>query len=101
MPGWPYSFVGALETGCTSWGALLDAVRLGPADDATAVTAAQLRDVTDRLMQAGHWQPGDPEILIVMDSGYDVAYLSHALADLPVAPQFGAEVGPLELVTRS
>ncbi len=39
VPGWPYSFVAALETGRTSWVALLDAVRLGPADDATAVTA--------------------------------------------------------------
>ena len=43
-----------------SWTAVLDAVRLGPADDATAVTAAQLRDVVDRLITAGHWQPGDP-----------------------------------------
>jgi hypothetical protein len=29
IPGWPYSFVAALETGRTSWTALLDAVRLG------------------------------------------------------------------------
>ena len=64
--------------------ALLDAVRLGPADDATMVTAAQLRDVVERLTQAGHWRSGDAEILIVMDAGYDVAYLSHALQDLPV-----------------
>ena len=84
MPGWPYSFVAALESGRTSWVGLLDAVRLGPADVATLVTAAQLRDVIERLTQAGHWQPGDPEIPIVMDSGYDVAYLSHTLADLPV-----------------
>jgi len=27
IPGWPYSFVAALETGPTSWTALLDAVR--------------------------------------------------------------------------
>ncbi|MGW3926444.1 NF041680 family putative transposase, partial [Streptomyces sp. NPDC005093] len=84
IPGWPYSFVAALETGRTSWCALLDAQRLGPADDATAVTADQLREVVDRVRTAGHWSDGDPEILIVMDSGYDVAYLSHALADLPV-----------------
>ncbi|MEU5894328.1 NF041680 family putative transposase [Streptomyces sp. NPDC047461] len=84
VPGWPYSFVAALETGRTSWVALLDAVRLGRADDATQVTARQLRDVVVRLVTAGHWQPGDPEILIVMDSGYDTAYLSHILADLPV-----------------
>ncbi|MFJ1626175.1 transposase, partial [Streptomyces sp. NPDC088190] len=84
VPGWPYSFVAALETGRTSWVALLDAVRLGPADDATAVTAAQLRSVVERLILAGQWKPGDPRMLIVMDSGYDVAYLSHALADLPL-----------------
>lgn len=84
MPGWPYSFVAALESGRTSWVALLGAVGLGPEDDATAVTAAQLRDVVERLTQAGHWKPGDPEILIVMDAGYDVTNLSHVLADLPV-----------------
>lgn len=84
VPGWPYSFVAALEAGRTSWVALLDAVRLGQADDATQVTASQLRDVVSRLTLAGHWRPGDPEILIVMDSGYDIAYLSHVLADLPV-----------------
>lgn len=84
VPGWPYSFVAALESGRTSWVALLDAVRLGSADDATLLTAAQLRGVVERLMQAGHWRPGDPEILIVMDAGCDVTRLSHALADLPV-----------------
>ena len=63
---------------------MLDAVRLGPADDATAVTAAQLRDVVDRLITAGHWQPGDPDILIVIDAGYDVTRLAFVLADLPV-----------------
>jgi hypothetical protein len=35
-------------------------------------------------MQTGQWHEGDPEIVVVMDSGYDVAYLSYALADLPV-----------------
>ena len=84
IPGWPYSFVAALETGRTSWTAVLDAVRLGPADDATAVTAAQLRAVIDRLVAAGHWQPGDPDILIVADAGYDITRLAYVLADLPV-----------------
>ncbi|MFF4831814.1 transposase [Streptomyces sp. NPDC001315] len=84
VPGWPYSFVAALESGRTSWVALLDAVRLGPADDATTVTAVQLHDVVRRLTSAGHWRPGDPDMLIVMDPGYDVAYLTHALANLPV-----------------
>src|SRR5215468_9966253 len=57
IPGWPYSFVAALETGRTSWTAVLDVIRLGPADDATAVTAAQLREVVGRLIAAGSgWQ---------------------------------------------
>jgi hypothetical protein len=84
IPGWPYSFVAALEPGRTSWTAVLDAVRLGPADDATAVTAAQLRAVVGRLTAAGHWRDGDPDILIVMDAGYDVTRLAFVLADLPV-----------------
>lgn len=84
IPGWPYSFVAALETGRTSWTAVLDAVRLGPADDATASTAAQLREVVERLTAAGHWCAGDPDILIVTDAGYDITRLAHVLADLPV-----------------
>jgi hypothetical protein len=54
IPGWPYSFVAALEPGRTSWTAVLDVVRLGPADDATAVTAGRLRAVVGRLITAGH-----------------------------------------------
>lgn len=84
IPGWPYSFVAALESGRTSWTQVLDAVRLGPADDATAVTAAQLREVVNRLIAAGHWRPGDPPILIVADTGYDITRLAFVLADLPV-----------------
>jgi DDE superfamily endonuclease len=84
IPGWPYSFVAALEPGRSSWTALLDAVRLGPDDDATAVTAAQLREVVGRLRAAGHWRAGDADILIVFDAGYDVTRLAFLLADLPV-----------------
>ena len=63
IPGWPYSLVVALEPGRTSWTLPLDAVRLGPADDATEVTAAQVREVAERLIAAGHWRqrrPGHP-----------------------------------------
>jgi DDE superfamily endonuclease len=83
IPGWPYSLVAALEPGRTSWTLPLDAVRLGPADDATAVTAAQVRDVVMRLIEAGHWHAGDPDILIVFDSGYDLTRLAWLLRDLP------------------
>jgi hypothetical protein len=84
IPGWPYSFVAALEPGRTSWTALLDAVRLGPDHDPTAVTATQLRDLVGRLRAAGQHHDGDPEILVVLDAGYDVHRLAFLLADLPV-----------------
>ncbi|MDN3060561.1 hypothetical protein PH213_39850 [Streptomyces sp. SRF1] len=48
-----------LEPGATSWTAIPDAVRPAPADDATAITGAQLRGVVERLIAAGHWQAGD------------------------------------------
>ena len=70
IPGWPYSWVVALEPGRTSWTLPLDAVRLGPEDDATEVTAAQLRDVVTRVIAAGRWHEGDPDMLAVLDSGY-------------------------------
>jgi hypothetical protein len=84
IPGWPYSFVAALETGPTSWTALLDAVRLTPNDDATEVSAMQLRTVITTLIEAGHRGQGDPLIVVVADAGYDVARLAYLLADLPV-----------------
>jgi DDE superfamily endonuclease len=74
----------ALETGRSSWTAPLDAVRLAPGDDAATVTAAQLRDVVARLVAADQWRPGDPDILIVADAGYDASRLSYLLRDLPV-----------------
>jgi DDE superfamily endonuclease len=84
IPGWPYSVVAALEPGRTSWTAPLDAVRPGPGDDETEVTAAQVRDVVERLITAGQWREGDPAILVVFDAGYDTARLSWLLKDLPV-----------------
>jgi DDE superfamily endonuclease len=84
IPGWPYSVVAALEPGRTSWTAVLDAVRLGPADDEAAVTATQVRDVVARLAAAGHWRAGDPPILVIFDAGYDVTRLAFLLARLPV-----------------
>ncbi|SDZ19378.1 DDE superfamily endonuclease [Geodermatophilus africanus] len=84
IPGWPYQVVAALESGPTSWTAVLDVVRLHPADDATVATAAQLRAVVGRLRAAGYWRSGDPPIMVVLDAGYDVIQLAFVLADLPV-----------------
>jgi hypothetical protein len=84
VPGWPYSFVAALGPGASSWALPLDAVRLGPGDDEAEVTAAQLREVTGRLIAAGHWKDGDPDIIIALDSGYPATRLAHLLKGLPV-----------------
>jgi hypothetical protein len=84
IPGWPCSFVAALEPGRSGWTALLDAMRLDPAEDPTVVAAKQLREVIERLRAAGHWREGDPDILVVFDAGYDVTRLAFLLADLPI-----------------
>ncbi len=84
IPGWPYSIVVALETGRTSWTAVLDAVRLGPGADVAAVTTVQLREVVERLVAAGQWKQGDPNVLVVLDAGYDAPRIAHLLGDLPV-----------------
>lgn len=84
VPGWPYSLAAVLGPGRSSWTAPLDIMRIGPTDDVTQVTAAQIRDLLDRLTASGQWREGDPSILIVLDSGYDIVRLSHVLADLPI-----------------
>lgn len=73
IPGWPYSVIAALETGRTSWTQVLDALRLA------AVTAAQVRALLIRLIEAGQWRPGDPDILLVFDAGYDLPCLAFLL----------------------
>jgi hypothetical protein len=40
--------------------------------------------VIERLSAAGHWRPGDPDIVIVAHTGYDISRLGHVLAELPV-----------------
>ncbi|MFD8570091.1 NF041680 family putative transposase [Streptomyces sp. NPDC059639] len=84
VPGWPYSFVAALESGRTSWCQILDALRLGPADDVAEVTASQVRRVVTDLIEMGRWKPGDRDILIVFDAGYDAPRMAHLLDGLPV-----------------
>ncbi|MEH0400846.1 hypothetical protein QA808_00960 [Streptomyces sp. B21-089] len=53
-------------------------------DDATAVTAVQLRAVAERLVSVGQRVPRDSDSVIVMDAGYDVTRLAWVLRDLPV-----------------
>jgi hypothetical protein len=84
IPGWPYQVAAALGGGRSSWTGPLDAVRLGPEDDLNTVTVAQIRGLLARLEQAGQWQGGDPPVLFVLDSGYDIVRLTWLLRDEPV-----------------
>ncbi|MGW6795225.1 transposase [Streptomyces chartreusis] len=60
IPVWPYSVVAALETGRTASTAVLDEIRLEPGADLAAVTTAQIREVTERLIATGQWREGAP-----------------------------------------
>src|ERR671923_94629 len=64
IPGWPYSVIAALEPGRTSWTAVLDAIRLGPDDDETAVTAAWDR-VHPRLTHRAAWLDHDGPLPVI------------------------------------
>ncbi|WP_255752950.1 transposase [Kitasatospora sp. A2-31] len=75
VPGRPYSVITALEPGRSSWTAPLDAIRLTPGDDAAQATAQQLRDLVERMISAGQWQPGEPDLLVGADAGYDAPRL--------------------------
>ncbi len=48
------------------------------------MTAAQVREVITRLIEAGHWRDGNPPVLVIFDAGYDPMRLAYQLADLPV-----------------
>lgn len=76
--------VAALETGRTSWTAVLDAVRLAPEAEVAAATIAQIREVVERLLAAGQWRDGDPPILVVLDASSDAPRIADLLGHLPV-----------------
>ncbi|WP_330090337.1 NF041680 family putative transposase [Nocardiopsis codii] len=84
VPGWPYSMIVALEEGSTSWCAPLDVARLPPGADETDFTATRVRALIDRLIAANHHHGGDPDIVVVVDAGYDSPRLAYLLTDLPV-----------------
>ena len=83
-PGLAVLGLAALEPGRTSWTLPLDAVRLGPADDATEVTAAQVREVVGRIIAAGHWPTATRTSWSSSTPVYDLTRLAWLLRDLPV-----------------
>ncbi|MFJ7497999.1 transposase [Streptomyces sp. NPDC097727] len=84
IPGWPYQVAAALGGGRSSWTGPLDAIRLNPEDDLNTVTVTQIRGLLARLEQAGQRRDGDPPVLFVLDSGYDIVRLTWLLRKEPV-----------------
>ncbi|MGY3061806.1 hypothetical protein ACVWZD_006104 [Streptomyces sp. TE3672] len=48
------------------------------------MTTVQIREVVERLVAADQWRPGDPKVLVVLDTGYDAPRIAHLLDDLPL-----------------
>jgi hypothetical protein len=86
IPGWPFCLAAGLEWGATSWTAPLDAVRIGPDQDATVATVAQLGRVVAGLAAAG-CLAGRPAPVFVFDSGYDLTRTSYLTARAGLAVQ--------------
>nr|WP_277752195.1 transposase [Streptomyces sp. C] len=55
-----------------------------PGADLAAVTAVQVREVVERLIAAARWQRGQPDVLVVLDAGYDAHRIAHLLTDMPI-----------------
>jgi hypothetical protein len=84
IPGWPFLFVAALSPGASSWAQVVDAQRLGPDDDLTTITFRRVHAVVKRLVKCGAWQAGDPNVLVVLDAGFEVCRLAWLLKGEPV-----------------
>jgi hypothetical protein len=79
VAGWAYQWLAQLSFERDSWTAPLDARRVHPTENATAVAIEQVAALAARL-------PASEAVpLFVFDAGYDSLQLTQGLADLPVA----------------
>ncbi|WP_419198004.1 transposase [Nocardia vinacea] len=83
VPGWEFQWVMGLEWGSSSWTQPLDARRLAEGSCPVVSTADQIRDLAERLGQRDG-AAGRPAPLFILDQGYAVAALTHALDGLEV-----------------
>ncbi len=79
VAGWAYQWLAQLGFERDGWTAPLDARRVHPAENPTAVAAEQIAALVRRR------PPAAPAPLFVFDAGYDSAQLTTALADTPAA----------------
>jgi hypothetical protein len=84
IPGWEFQWAVGLEWGTNSWTHPVDVIRPGPRSETALATAGQIRALVARLKQAGRaGGPDQPVPLMLMDSGFPAAQLTHLLADVP------------------
>ncbi len=79
VAGWSYQWVCGLDWAHDSWTAPMDVRRIPVSSGTTALTVAQVADLTDRL-HASDPDAGVP--MFVFDAGYDPIALTHELADV-------------------
>ena len=84
IPDRPYSFVAVWEAGPTSSDGVAGRGGSGPGRRPDRGRCRQIREVVNRLREAGHQAPGDANIRIVLDAGHDVTRPAFLLAGLPV-----------------
>lgn len=81
LPGWPISVLAGLSWGADSWVDPLEARRIAPGEDHTAVLIAQASALLADLEAAGRCGPGTPAPLVMFDAGYPATRIAYALAD--------------------
>lgn len=80
LPGWPISILVGLSWGASSWVDPLDARRIVPGCDHTAVLIAQVQALMADLEASRRCGPGAVAPLVMFDSGYPATLIGHALA---------------------
>ena len=80
LPGWSYSMVVGIGWGSSSWVDPVEARRLAPDDEHTAVTVAQVRDLLADLAATGKQLPAAAPPLVLLDAGNDPSALAHELS---------------------
>jgi DDE superfamily endonuclease len=84
LPGWHYSLMVGLHWGSCSWVDPVQARRIRPSEDPTALTLTQVNDLLADLAATAAYKEGDPPPLVIFDAGYDATALAHELSNKPV-----------------
>lgn len=80
LPGWPVSVLVGLSWGASSWVDPIEARRIAPGGDHTAVLLAQAQGLLADLRAAGRLGPGTVAPLVMFDGGYPATWIAYALA---------------------